>query len=512
VSTAVRAHPGDSRTPEGPSPWGRFDPLVLVTAAVALVTFLLHGWDGVLSRDLSLYSYAGQTVADGVPPYVGVLNRAGPLAHLLPAIGVLVARTYGGDEVHAMRVFYMVVSVIAVVVAYLLGRDLFRSRIAGLATAATLLSFHAFILYATGGPREKSAMLLFILCALWAAARRRWFVAGVFISLATLTLQIAFFLVFPAVLLAIGARPWREWLRKAGRVVAGGAVPVVVVAVYFVAVGALSDFLLGFLLLNARYNRGSSLLTHLDRDWASMQQGYGVSLWFFFLGLSTVVFLTVVAYRRADLRRTTPWLTFVAALGPALLVDFLWNFRDFDSWADAIPVLPVAAVGIGALARLLQERLSRRTGTAITAAWVAVTLLTALIYSTTFHDTRLVDQRRSVAAFLGQLPASAKVLSIEAPQPLVLTGRRNPTRYQMFTGGMENYVDHIWPGGLQGYAKYVLRTRPDIVAIDPDKTAVWGPALASGYKFVGCAPEWRWYADRRLGSKVLDDLRKVSPC
>src|SRR3712207_5803472 len=121
----------------------RLDPLAGLAGVVALAVFLLHRWDSVLSRDLALYSYAGQQVADGVPPYVGVLNRAGPLAHLLPAIGVLAGRTLGVDEVLSMRVFYMLVSVAAVCVTYLLGRDLFASRAAGLATAATLLSFHA---------------------------------------------------------------------------------------------------------------------------------------------------------------------------------------------------------------------------------------------------------------------------------------------------------------------------------------------------------------------------------
>lgn len=512
MSTALRTRAGDSRAPDGPTRWGWFDPLVPVSGLVALVTFLLHGWDAVLTRDLALYSYAGQTVADGSPPYVGVLNRAGPLAHLLPAIGVAVARTYGGDEVHAMRVFYMVVSVLIVPVAYLLGRDVFRSRLAGITTAATLLSFHAFILYATGGPREKTAMLLFILCALWAASRRRWFTAGVFVSLATLTLQIAFFLAFPAVLLAIGTRPRRDWLRTAGRVVTGGAVPVVLLAGYFAAVGSLGAFVLGFLLLNINYNHGSSLLTHLGRDWASMQDGYGVSLWFFFVGLATVLVLMVVYKRRRELRRTSPWLPFVAGLGPALVVDFLWNFRDFDSWADAIPVLPVAAVGVAALTTLLQERLSRRTGTAITVGVVGVALVTALIYSVTFHDTRLVEQRRSVAAVMAQLPPDATVLSIEAPQPLVLTGRRNPTRYQMFTGGMEEYVDHVWPGGLEGYKRYILRTRPEIVAIGPNQYQTWGSALEPGYAWVGCAPEWRWYADRQLGTRVLEALHRASPC
>ena len=73
----------------------RVDPLVPVVAVVSLVVYALHGVHGALTRDLGIYAYAGQQVADGVPPYLGVLNRAGPLAHVLPGVGVLVARVGG---------------------------------------------------------------------------------------------------------------------------------------------------------------------------------------------------------------------------------------------------------------------------------------------------------------------------------------------------------------------------------------------------------------------------------
>src|SRR5215213_9878371 len=101
---------------EGPGsrrrlPWWRgHDPLVLVVASVALVTYAVHGVHGTLTRDLALYSYAGQQVANGVPPYLGVLNRAGPLAHALPAIGVWVARLVGSDDVITMRVLFLLVA------------------------------------------------------------------------------------------------------------------------------------------------------------------------------------------------------------------------------------------------------------------------------------------------------------------------------------------------------------------------------------------------------------------
>ena len=78
-----RSHPSGSHA----GPTGRPDPLVLAVGLIALTVYSLHGVRGNLTRDVGLYAYAGQQVADGVPPYLGVLNRAGPLAHAIPAAG-----------------------------------------------------------------------------------------------------------------------------------------------------------------------------------------------------------------------------------------------------------------------------------------------------------------------------------------------------------------------------------------------------------------------------------------
>ena len=199
-----------AREPVPSAGWRRADPFVLAVAAVSIVVYTLHGFHGALTRDLGVYSYAGQQVADGVPPYLGILNRAGPLAHALPGVGVLLARAGGFDDIVTMRVLFMLIATACVCTIYLLGRDLFRSRAAGLVTAGTLLSFHGFIQYASNGPREKTPMTLFIIVALWAVTRRWWFTAGVCVSLATLCLQTAFVSTFAAVvvgalLLANGA-------------------------------------------------------------------------------------------------------------------------------------------------------------------------------------------------------------------------------------------------------------------------------------------------------------------
>ena len=182
---------GDDRV-EPASRLGRIDWWGPLLAAIGVLIFLLHGFGGLLTRDLALYAYGGQQFAEGVPPYVGVLNRAGPLAHMVPGFGAMIARALGTDDLITMRVLMMVLSTIAVWLTYLLGRDTFRSRLAGVAAAATLLTFQGFVTYATGGPREKTTMMLMVVCALLAVVHRRWAWAGVAVALATLTWQPAF--------------------------------------------------------------------------------------------------------------------------------------------------------------------------------------------------------------------------------------------------------------------------------------------------------------------------------
>ncbi|MGH3307408.1 MAG: hypothetical protein ACRDOX_06930, partial [Nocardioides sp.] len=57
-----------------PGRLGGIDPLGPLLGALGAVVFLLHGFGGILTRDLALYAYGGQQFAEGVPPFVSVLN------------------------------------------------------------------------------------------------------------------------------------------------------------------------------------------------------------------------------------------------------------------------------------------------------------------------------------------------------------------------------------------------------------------------------------------------------
>jgi hypothetical protein len=266
-------------------------------------------------------------------------------------------------------------------------------------------------------------MVFFLLCALWAIVRRRWFAAGFGLSLSVLVWQPVFWVGMLTAAVAILALRPRELLRAAVRFVPGGLVPLAVLVVYFTAVGALNEFVQAFLLIPRKYQTPSHFADHLHGALVSVRNGFGP--------------------------------------GPALTL------------------LPVAA----GVAFAVHHSLGR--------------------------DNGLIIQQHSVDAALAQLPAGASILSIEAPQPLVLSGMTNPTRHQTFSSGLDHYVEDHYPGGLRGYADFVARDKPTLIAIGMNHgTPDWLlPMITSDYEKVGEAPKWTWYARRSLGPDVLAALR-----
>jgi 4-amino-4-deoxy-L-arabinose transferase-like glycosyltransferase len=476
--------------------WARFDPLIFVVGIVALIVYVLHGFDGGLNRDLGIYSYAGQQVAEGVPPYVGILNRAGPLAHFLPAVGVAVARAAGFDDVLGMRVVFMLIAVASVCALYALARDLFDSRLAGLVGAAALLSFYGYIELATYGPREKTAMVLFLVSTLLAITKQRWVTAGIFLSLTALTWQPAFLVGLTAAIATLIVLRASERSRAFVRFIVGGLIPASICIIYFALAGALREFFDAFLLINARYSSGDLFLPELGKNWAALKKGYGVSLWVLVVGLAALAILTFLAFRRGGWR--APVRVPVAAVGAAGVAALAWSLRDFNSWADAFVLLPLAAVGIGGIGKELIDRLPARAGLVLGLAWVIAAVAVAATYSTTHRSRRLQEQRAAVAAVLGQLPSDASIQSIGAPQALVLSGRRNPTRYQTFAQGLDLYMKDTWPGGLRGFAKWVGREEPTVITTGR-RIPYWLRRTIKGeYRLAGSAPGWTWYVHRSV--------------
>lgn len=487
------------------------DPLGPLLSLAALAVFLLHGFQGVLSRDLAVYAYGAEQAADGVPPYVSILNRAGPLAHLVPALGVLGGRLVGIDELLGIRLLMMVLSIACVWLLYVLGRDLLGSRLAGAVSASTLLAFEGFVTHATGGPREKTAMLLFMLCALLAVARRRWLLAGGFVALATLCWQPVFLIGVTAAGVAMTALRGREILRALLSFMAGGLVPTALCVLGFQLAGARQELFDGFLLINAEYTVQTGLLTFLGADaTASLQSGFGWSLWLLLGGLAAILVAALRRLPAAARTRDAAGMGLVAA-GAAAVTSVGWSFRAFNGWPDAVVVLPMAALGIGAAACAVRAVVKGRAGTVLVTGAAVAILVVAAITSVQTRDVRLEEQVASTEAVLGAAPPGATVMSFGAPQPLVLTNRTNPSRHQMFRAGLAEYVDDTYPGGLAGFAEFVADEQPTFLTFDDPDAYPWlADVLERDYRRVANSPRWNWYASRSLGPDTIKAIREAA--
>ena len=497
----------DGRSRTGHRAWP--DPLVLLVGLAALGVYSLHGVRGNLTRDVGLYAYAGQQVADGVPPYLGVLNRAGPLAHAIPGLGAALARLFGVDDLLGMRVLFLVIAVLCVCGVYLLARDVLHSRTFALVAASMFLCLPGFIQHASYGPRDKTAMVLFLILSLWMMARRSWFAAGVLLGLSALVLQIALFVGGPALAVAVALGPGtrRRRLVALARVAAGCLLTLVATSVYFLTVGAFEEFVQAYALINARYTGADPVTDSWRADWDSLRRGYGASLALVVAGLAALPVLAGTALRTRQ-GRDDPGAAAWAGLAAGAIGGTLWTLRDYDSWPDAFPMLPLAAVGAAGLLHALTGRLRPRAALAVVAAFVTATGAAAVVESSD-GDTRLDRQRASVRAMLHTLPGDATIISVEAPQPLVLSGRTSPTRHQMFPPGLESYLDDSWPGGLDGFERDLLDERAELIAIRRPWRGGWATVIRPDYVRVGCAPGWTWYARRDLGADRLARMRRA---
>jgi hypothetical protein len=496
-----RVHDQRSAPRRGRRVGARLDPVGPVTALVAACVYLLNGFDGYLSRDLALYAYAGQQLADGQAPYVGVVNRSGPLSHAVPGLGVLLGRALGIDELLAMRLFFMVLAAVCVWLAYVLGRDLLGNRWAGLATATALLAVHGFAEYATNGPREKTTLVLFLLAAFVAAVRLRPGWAGAFVSLATLTWQPSLFVGGVTVVVAVLALAPGGRARGLLSFAFGGLVPLGLCVAFYAAIGEWRTFWDCFLLIHVSYTEQPGLGTDFAGVREMLFDAYGVFFWSMLVGAGTTVLVALLGLL-VPARRRDPghWLVLALALG--LGAGLLWCLKAFNGFPDIFFMLPATVVGVGLLVREV-ARWSEGAAVALAVTWSLVAVAGAVQYSVTTRDDTLDTQRSETEAAFAALPADASVVSIEGPHPLVLTSRTNPYPHQMFSLGLEDYVDDTWPGGLAGLAADIGARRPTVIAVgtlDP----VWlRPVLDDGYVEVGTTTGWHWYVDESVGPDVL---------
>ena len=491
---------------------------VLVGVA-ALVVYALHGFHNQLFRDNSIFAYGGQQILDGTPPYVSIFNVIGPGGHLASALGAAIGRLVGIDDLMGMRILFWVVSALCVVAVFLLAQTLFRSRATALVAAATFLAFQPYLTMATAGPREKSLMLLFVVLALLCAARHSWLAAGAAASLATLTWQPSVGVAIAVMAAAALVGPPASRLRAIVSTVSGGLIPLVAVLGYFALERALGWFADGFLGIGLRAS------TQLDESFGDravrvarvVDSSFGVSGWLFWVGVVAMVGIMVWRFRVGNdwrQRGADPFLGSIVTF----VLGVAWTLYDFQAAPDLFLLLPFAAVGIGGVVHgagvLLDARVAR--GIAIGVAVGACVL--AVVTSLSERNQLLERQRASVDALVEQLPRGARVLSVGAPQAMVIAGWTNPNPYLVMYPAPAAHLEANWPGGMDGFVAELDADPPEVIlrrphldddepAVDEAGGSVLNDWIEANYVPAGGAPGWTWMVHR----SIADDVERVRP-
>lgn len=192
--------------------------------ATVLACVASGAWQRPLTGDNQVYFYVAERAASGVPPHVSAIDSKSALSSLLSAVGIVLGREVGLDDVRAARVVSIAAAAAAVALIAELGLVVSGGEAGAHLAALALLGSRGFVAHAAIGTNPKIFLITFVVLAHLLCARRRWWGAGLAACAAFLCWQPGL-----AVVAAVGAE---------ALVVAGGGS----LAALAVAAAALAGF------------------------------------------------------------------------------------------------------------------------------------------------------------------------------------------------------------------------------------------------------------------------------
>jgi hypothetical protein len=443
---------------------------VLVMAVALLTRFSVHA---KLTRDQSIYVYGAQRFSHGVPPYVSVFDPKTPGTTILGGIAATVARWVGVDDLSAIRWTFFLFAVATVLAIYALAYRLWNSVPAAVGASVAMCAFEVFARSALVGPEAKMPGLLFSVLAMYAMVRRRWIVAAVFGGLAFDFWQPFVWFGLVAIVGGVLHAARGRRLRTGLLTFAGAAAPTVLLAIYFAARGALSQFLVAAFEypLSGTKRPTESLREHFTHI-AEVIDHYQFSAVVAWCG--TIVLLVLVgsaiARGRGDMRATllSP-LVFVVFT--TFLLNLFYAFYDFQSDPDTLPLLIYPALGIGggvaAVVGVVRSPVQRRVTVAVLGvAGLVVAGASWVVFShASKREETIRPQLADACGLTLLLGEHGTLVALGNPALFALTHRVSPFNYIYLAAGTDQWKVKHTAGGLKGWEQEVLDLRPAVVSL-----------------------------------------------
>lgn len=437
-------------------------------------------WRLAEGGDRANWVYMAQTVSRGGLLYRDAANIKSPLSAYLGAVAIAAGNLVGVRDLLAIRVAFMLLGVLTVGLTCLLAAECFDSLRIGFLAALISLSFSTAIFVNCSGIQPKTPMVFFGLAALLCTLRERPFWAGLTGMLSALCWQPGLLFVGASgVGFSVYLTKWRE--RKILHLLAGAALPALLLMLYFAWRGGLREFLLWCFVFNVRaYAPGElrspeALLARviglLGPHW------FMVLLALFGLGLCLLPTLreTVGRGPRRFLqgsRRHTVWI--------AAAVYALFCAVNLQGIGDLFPFLPfVSILAAFALTSLLDRSVDRlgmgkadgtvsRGVRALLFGILAGVVFTVAARKTgRFQDDfpSLQDQEAEVAMITSHLGPGDEIYIHGLTEILTISGLPNASPHYLLDRGKDLFLDNVESGGFDGWLARLQSKPPKVVAL-----------------------------------------------
>lgn len=476
-----------------------------------------------ITVDMGMYLYGAQELLRGNFPYLHVFDVKPPLTFLISGSGLLIfSNGLNLSQILASRITMLLFGAGTIFFTYLITSEILESKLAGVLTCLILLSFSGFGWASLSG-RPKILTIFFGMLAIYALQKKRFLLAGLSSSLATLAwLPGGAFIIASSVIVGYGreGKAIAKWL-------CGVLIPLVVVALLFLAGGAFHEMVKQSVLfaITTLSSRPDSLFSRGVLHYKDILFVYRAGAVFFLLG--GLGFLSMLRdYEKIfDLNKgsTAVFLSFL------LLV--IYTLFDKQGWPDYIPLLPFLAifstVFLKGVSRFFNEKFvhSKPDLTKAGAVFVAVTLVVSLfalvpvfrtnqnssasvhfldevkeelkvvgklekarylrdkgntlklisfvinevgfrkVLSTFFsygYDGSLAEQERIGNLVDNLTEENERVLSLHAPTILFISQEKSACRYPLMAKAEISYIDNV-EGGIEEFSEKIKEREPKII-------------------------------------------------
>lgn len=439
-------------------------------------------WQGI-SGDLSISIYASQSLAAGNGPFQKYIIMHPPMAYIPGAIGIFLGRLAGIADVISVRLVALINIVLSTWLTYLIAYKFIRIRSAAF-IAAGALGWQAVLLATTYISPTKTIVMLFSLIMILAIQSKKWVLAG-FSAILLLLSWAGAFIYMPIPFLIIFFTTDGHKVRNLLRLLLGIGGALLSIGVYLSITGAVKLFLQQYILgvfqnIVSKVTPTTSAYMDVSAKQLSLFDRLGklsnIDLICLIVGL-----IAIGAYLWERFSTNKHWWQQTKRMlgnqtkGPVLLTALALItiiLFDFQSFIDAIPLIPILSIFIGWLAAkvlLAQNEIQNTYAKVWQFAYVSLILLgmqtLRFIGPPKTYPVTLQSQTLASGWLATNLAEEETIQVLGNLSPLIFNQLENQTRV-VHLGPKTMIAMEAEGSSLTAFTEEILSVLPNYILVD----------------------------------------------